>query len=292
MKANGSDYRSRGKALLENPITGEAYSTGWEWPTPDEAARVLAEANTANRHLVETRACSHAGEMLGGTWQATHQGVAFDAKGILVDGQKRYRAIVLSGKAQWLMVTRGLLPGVIEVIDRHQARSLADTLRIMGYEHSSTSMVSLARAMMAGPGYDRRVPDTLLRRFVDANLEALVFAHGTGLARASGTRIAAAIAPNTGTCSSARIRSRATCSLILPLISSNRSPDRTSTAGAFDDRDAWASTAPGAGAGEVLPAEPALLPPPAAEPPASSIRNLIVAASTDRPPKKQPGKAR
>jgi len=67
--------------------------------TPTKAAEYL-EANTSNRPLSSATVKSFAEAMSRGDWMVTHQGIAFSAAGVLVDGQHRLAAIVEPG--QWL----------------------------------------------------------------------------------------------------------------------------------------------------------------------------------------------
>src|SRR5438046_2404287 len=50
-------------------------------------------ANTANRPLSRSTVRGFADAMRSGEWLVTHQGVAFDTDGVLVDGQHRLAAI-------------------------------------------------------------------------------------------------------------------------------------------------------------------------------------------------------
>lgn len=61
--------------------------------TPKRAAEML-EANASNRPLSKTTVRAFAEAMRRGDWLVTHQGIAFDTAGVLVDGQHRVAAIV------------------------------------------------------------------------------------------------------------------------------------------------------------------------------------------------------
>ena len=62
---------------------------------PDLAARWL-DGNTHNRPLKQTLVDRFVRDMQAGRWRLTHQGIAFDADGMLIDGQHRLWAIVIS----------------------------------------------------------------------------------------------------------------------------------------------------------------------------------------------------
>src|SRR5438874_11918141 len=61
--------------------------------TPKKALEYL-EHNTANRPLSGRTVRDFAQAMRRGEWRVTHQGIAFDTSGALVDGQHRLAAIV------------------------------------------------------------------------------------------------------------------------------------------------------------------------------------------------------
>ncbi len=61
--------------------------------TPRRAAEYL-ERNTANRPLSKRTVREFAEAMRRGEWRVTHQGIAFDTEGALVDGQHRLAAII------------------------------------------------------------------------------------------------------------------------------------------------------------------------------------------------------
>jgi hypothetical protein len=55
---------------------------------PAKAAEML-DANTTNRPLSRTVVRAFGEAMSRGDWMVTHQGIAFDVNGVLVDGQHR-----------------------------------------------------------------------------------------------------------------------------------------------------------------------------------------------------------
>ncbi len=97
--------------------------------TPEIAKEILA-SNTGNRRIRSTVVSRYADEMAAGTWSLTHQGIAIDRHGNLLDGQHRLSAIVKSGIPCNMMVTSGLDAEVFSSIDRLTPRSDADALRM------------------------------------------------------------------------------------------------------------------------------------------------------------------
>ncbi|MET1007375.1 MAG: hypothetical protein ABWX96_17630 [Propionibacteriaceae bacterium] len=69
----------------------------WMYVTPKVAAYVLAHHNTDNRNQGEGDVQRYRDIILSGQWYLTHQGAAFDVRGILQDGQHRFEAIVQAG---------------------------------------------------------------------------------------------------------------------------------------------------------------------------------------------------
>ncbi len=75
--------------------------------------------------------------MRKGHWAVTHQGIAFDTNGNLIDGQHRLEAIRISGVSVKIMVTTGV-PEVassnglsvfsMDAVDRGKLRSVGDQL--------------------------------------------------------------------------------------------------------------------------------------------------------------------
>ena len=86
-----------------------------ELVTPAMAAFWLLN-NKSNRPLRASTVNMYARQMTAGQWQLTHQGICLDATGNLVDGQHRLNAVVKSGVAVWILVSR--------LHEEHTARSL------------------------------------------------------------------------------------------------------------------------------------------------------------------------
>lgn len=98
--------------------------------TPQIAAEYLTHNVHNNRSLrrkcVEMLAC----DMANGAFRCTHQGIAFDDNGNLIDGQHRLNAILLANVPVQMMVARGLSTDMINTVDKGATRSLHDTMSI------------------------------------------------------------------------------------------------------------------------------------------------------------------
>lgn len=98
--------------------------------SPGTAEKYLALNLDKNRPIRPSTIRDYSNKMLAGEWVPTHQGIAFDQDGHLIDGQHRLRAIVDSGVTVQLMVTRGLRPDSFKALDLGARRKMSDILRI------------------------------------------------------------------------------------------------------------------------------------------------------------------
>lgn len=80
----------------------------FEVVTPAKADKWLKEHNTHNRRENDGRSDRYANYIKKDQFATTHQGIAFDENGVLLDGQNRLRAIVKAGKPVEMLVVRGL----------------------------------------------------------------------------------------------------------------------------------------------------------------------------------------
>jgi hypothetical protein len=99
---------------------------------PEMAANWL-EINKHNRKLRASVVQRYAEDMKSGSWQRTHQGIAFDEDGNLVDGQHRLAAIVESGVTVNIMVTTGLPHGTY-MLDGGFGRTVKDQLLLSDFD--------------------------------------------------------------------------------------------------------------------------------------------------------------
>ena len=102
--------------------------------TPEIAKRYLAR-NVANRNLREATVRSYEIDMRGGNWVPTHQGIAFNDSGDLMDGQHRLTAISRAGVTVTMLVTRGLptergRTKTMDAVDVGAARNVRDQLKL------------------------------------------------------------------------------------------------------------------------------------------------------------------
>lgn len=97
--------------------------------TPELATRYLA-SNVKNRSVRKQEVEAYAREIKRGTFALTHQGIAFDDSGHLIDGQHRLMAIATAGIPVQMVVARGVVPMAFSVIDRGASRTMRDVVSL------------------------------------------------------------------------------------------------------------------------------------------------------------------
>lgn len=160
--------------------------------TPAIADAWICDCNTHNRKLVDAHVDRLAGEMKAGRWRLTHQGIAFSTNRVLLDGQHRLWAVVLSGVTVPLRVFFNEQAEGLGAIDAVQARSNDQIITLAG-GHGEVGRRELAtlRAMTTGLGtYTRMTAGeeaeilSQHRAAVDFALEILPAARFRGVATA------------------------------------------------------------------------------------------------------------
>lgn len=133
--------------------------------TPELAATWL-KRNVKNRRIKPNTVRGYVTDMLNGAWMTTHQGIAFDSAGNLLDGQHRLMAIVKSKVSVILLVSTGWPVAMdpkhmtMDAVDRGLARSLADQLHLQhGIDHKEAhDLVRICNAIVAFCVGAARVP--------------------------------------------------------------------------------------------------------------------------------------
>lgn len=99
--------------------------------TPGKAQMLLAAMPT-QRALNAGRVAGFAADIRAGRWMVTHQGVAFNERGELIDGQHRLSACVEADMPIQIMATFNAPQATMSVVDRGKVRVIADDLVMMG----------------------------------------------------------------------------------------------------------------------------------------------------------------
>lgn len=100
--------------------------------TPAKAKEYLSHNTINNRHLMAKRVHDLSRIMKNGEFVTTNQGIAFDDKGNLIDGQHRLAAIVESGVSVTMAVAHGIPSESIWAIDTGAKRSTSQLMEMMG----------------------------------------------------------------------------------------------------------------------------------------------------------------
>lgn len=152
--------------------------------TPDLAAKWL-ERNTRNRDLRQSVVERYANDMRGGRWMVTGDAIGFDKNGAIVNGQHRLWAVIEADMTVPMLVTFGLEPDVVKVLDDHLKRQLTDVIKIAKPGAQVTSkMTSVSRIMQhasIGLAPDKAAAIKRLSRqqqmeFLERHFEAISFA--------------------------------------------------------------------------------------------------------------------
>ncbi|MCG3181420.1 MAG: hypothetical protein BIFFINMI_03813 [Phycisphaerae bacterium] len=117
--------------------------------TPSQATRWLDNQNNLNRPVIRAVVKRYARAMKAGQWRLTHQGIAFDPHGRLLDGQHRLWAVVEADVPVEMHVWFNVPADEAMVIDGGKGRSIADQLRLCGGAGKATPVrMSVVRAML------------------------------------------------------------------------------------------------------------------------------------------------
>jgi len=144
--------KSGAAAAVENGVRSQ-----WMDVTPAMAARWLKN-NFRNRPMDGKVVDAYARDMANGVWVPTHQGIAFNDRDDLIDGQHRLAAVVKSRGGRTgsvrMMVTFGLRSKIegsqmttMDCVDRGRTRSVADQLKIQHGLKEGTQISQIAAAL-------------------------------------------------------------------------------------------------------------------------------------------------
>jgi hypothetical protein len=127
--------------------------TQWMQVDPGLAAHWL-QNNFVNRPISQDTVNAYARDMVNGVWIPTHQGIAFNDRDHLIDGQHRLSAIVKSGVTVGVMVTFGLSSKIegsemttMDAVDRGRTRSVADQLKIQHGLKDGTAIAGICASL-------------------------------------------------------------------------------------------------------------------------------------------------
>jgi len=115
--------------------------------TPEDAAKLLAVSEgQAQRNIRKSAVERLAHAIESGQWRLTHQAIALDASGVVLDGQHRLHAIVRAGIPVQVQIARDVPRSSFDVIDTGATRSPSDVLRIGG--HTNVNILAASARLL------------------------------------------------------------------------------------------------------------------------------------------------
>lgn len=117
---------------------------------PAMAEMFLQENTNQNRNIKKAKVEMFAKDIESGNWRITHQGIAFDWNGKLVDGQHRLHAIIKANKPIEMYVYRGLDPSTFSVLDTGTSRTAGDFLKKLSFSNTGTVAASVRLVLRYG----------------------------------------------------------------------------------------------------------------------------------------------
>lgn len=140
------------RAALDWPLDANSVMFMFVTVTPELAAEWL-KLNRKNRKLKSTTMTAYTMDMRNGAWMLTHQGIAFDEDGNLVDGQHRLMSVLAAKRPVTMLVSAGWPTGekrkTMDAVDRGVARSLADQLSIQHGITDAKMVVTIVNGLAA-----------------------------------------------------------------------------------------------------------------------------------------------
>lgn len=116
--------------------------------TPEDASKLLARSEGYHQRALRRsnlERLTHAIE--SGQWRETHQAIAINRAGQVIDGQHRLHAIVAAGQTVRVTVARDVADETFDVIDTGVVRSPYDVLSLAGF-HNSAKLAAALRYLL------------------------------------------------------------------------------------------------------------------------------------------------
>ena len=134
------------------PTNARPYNNAYiVYVTPEMAKQWLNDCNNFNRPFKQAVVDMYVQQIKSGLWRRTHQGIAFDTNGILIDGQHRLMAIVNTNVTVSMLIFVDEPKENFEFIDCGCNRSNLDIVRMSTRDNTLTLMhTQTLKAMLAG----------------------------------------------------------------------------------------------------------------------------------------------
>jgi hypothetical protein len=132
-------------------------TTSIEKITPAIAKQLLdnQEETHKNRSISRPVVRKYKRAIQAGDWKLTHQGIAIDSKGNILDGQHRLKAISEADKAVTMQVMRNAPSDNFDVIDIGRKRTAAHVLTCVGVERHASLIASVVRQYILYTNYPK-----------------------------------------------------------------------------------------------------------------------------------------
>ena len=134
------------------PANARPYNNAYTvYVSPEMAKQWLNDINTFNRPINQAVVDMYVRQIKSGLWRRTHQGIAFDTRGILIDGQHRLMAIVNANETVSVLIFINEPTENYEFIDCGCNRSNIDIIRMSTRDNTLTlKHTQTLKAMLAG----------------------------------------------------------------------------------------------------------------------------------------------
>lgn len=116
-------------------------------------AKELLTRNSINRQLKPHRVAAIKNDIKNNNFRLTHQGIALDWHGNILDGQHRLVAIAETGIPVKIYVTYNCDPAIFNVIDSGSPRNSADVLKVLGADNHATAASAIRLVLWAQNRY-------------------------------------------------------------------------------------------------------------------------------------------
>lgn len=145
--------------------------------TPEIASEWISHSNSHNRKIIDSHVEQLAGEMRAGRWMLTHQGIAFSTNRVLLDGQHRLWAVVMSGVTVPMRIFVNEPPQAMDALDTGYRRTNDQIITLTGGMGQVTrNELATLRAMIAGLGPHQKRTAAVERELLARHRQAVAFA--------------------------------------------------------------------------------------------------------------------
>lgn len=154
--------------------------------TPEMAKRYLEHNSSFNRGVSPNKVNIYAKDMRDGAWQLNGEGIMFNDRGILINGQHRLSAIVKADVPVKMLVIRGV-SNMVDLFDRGNARSTYQSLVMSGMSKDLANNINcaVAKLYLKIMGVTKTLSDNSIREFLIDHENYVLKAYRIGLRHSS-----------------------------------------------------------------------------------------------------------